>query len=48
MSRFFNHAQDGNLNFTVDADSRRIDFYTSRAIHADEEMCFDCAIHGPI
>ena len=43
FSRFFNHAQHGNLNFTVDPSRRRIDFYLSRDVETGEELRFDCA-----
>ena len=44
FSRFFNHAEFGNLNFTVSPADRRVDFYADRAISAGEELTFD---YGP-
>ncbi len=40
-SRFFNHAQHGNLNFTVDVERQRIDFWLKRDVRAGEQLMFD-------
>ena len=42
FTRFFNHAQGGNLETRVDTDNRRIDFVAARDISVGEEMTFDC------
>ena len=44
VSRFFNHAQFGNMRVNVDESAQRIDFYTTRAVAPDEELTFD---YGP-
>ena len=41
FSRFFNHEEFGNLNFTVNPAERRVDFYASTAIPAGDELTFD-------
>mmetsp|Transcript_84303 Transcript_84303/g.132799 ORF Transcript_84303/g.132799 Transcript_84303/m.132799 type:complete len:312 (-) Transcript_84303:66-1001(-) len=41
FSRYFNHAQHANLNFTVDSEQGHIDFYLQRDVQAGEELCFD-------
>ena len=41
FSRYFNHAEHGNLNFTVNKTTNRVDFYTARPIEAGEELTFD-------
>ena len=43
MSRYFNHAQHGNLNFTVDVENSRVDFYAMNNIEKGDELTFDCA-----
>ena len=40
-SRYFNHHEDGNLNFTVDKTTNRVDFYAARDIAVGDELCFD-------
>ena len=44
FSRFFNHAEHGNLEVRFDVDARTIKFFALRSIHAGEEMTFD---YGP-
>lgn len=44
FSRYFNHDEKFNLNFTVLPGERRIDFFASRAVLAGEELTFD---YGP-
>lgn len=41
FSRFFNHAQNGTLNFTVDAAARVVSFFAARDIDVGEELTFD-------
>ena len=41
FSRYFNHDQRANLNFTVDEELRRIDFYAASAIAVGDELTFD-------
>ena len=41
FSRYFNHAQHGNLDVTVNEIERRIDFVASAPISKGEEMVFD-------
>jgi hypothetical protein len=41
FSRFFNHHQNGTLDFTVDAAARRVDFFAAREIELGEELSFD-------
>lgn len=41
FSRYFNHDQRANLNFTVDDALRRIDFYAASAIAVGDELTFD-------
>jgi hypothetical protein len=49
VSRYFNHAQHGNLNFTVNKALNRVDFYLAHDVVAGEELCFDCACaHVPV
>ena len=40
-SRYFNHHEHGNLNFTVDKATSLVNFYASRDIKKGEELCFD-------
>ena len=42
FSRFFNHAEHGNLRVEVDPDLLRVDFFANSAISPGEELCFDC------
>ena len=46
FSRYFNHDQFGNLNFSVDVEAQRIDFFTSRQVHIGDELTFDCVYTG--
>ena len=41
FSRYFNHAQHGNLDVTVNELERRIDFVASARISEGDEMVFD-------
>ena len=41
LSRFFNHHEHGNLNFTVDKEALRVDFFAARDIAIGDELCFD-------
>ena len=41
FSRYFNHAEHGNLVSSTDEDELRVDFYAARDIAADEELTFD-------
>lgn len=41
FSRFFNHAEHGNLDVAVDTDLQQIEFTASRDIELGEEMTFD-------
>ena len=38
FSRYFNHAEHGNLVSSTDEDELRVDFYAARDIAADEEL----------
>jgi hypothetical protein len=40
-SRFFNHAQFANLNFTVDVQRQRVDFWLQRDVRAGDQLMFD-------
>ena len=40
-SRFFNHAQFANLNFTVDVQRQRVDFWLQRDVRAGDQLTFD-------
>jgi len=42
ISRYFNHAQHGSLNFTVDVEYSRVDFYAMNDIEKGDELTFDC------
>ena len=44
FTRFFNHDQRGNLNFTVSVDERRVDFFAASAIAPGSELCFDYGV----
>ena len=44
FSRFFNHAEHGNLEVRANVESRTIDFFALRDISAGEELTFD---YGP-
>ena len=44
FSRFFNHAEHGNLEVRFDVDARTIKFFALRSISAGEELTFD---YGP-
>jgi len=44
FSRFFNHREHGNLNFTVSAAERRVTFYAATDIAEGEELCFDYGV----
>ena len=41
FSRFFNHAEHGNLAVTVNVAEQRADFFASRRIEVGEEITFD-------
>lgn len=41
FSRFFNHAQYGNLDVVVDDEEQTIVFFAERDIEAGEELTFD-------
>lgn len=41
FSRYFNHAQHGNLNFTIDVVNKRVDFMLSRDVEKGEQLTFD-------
>jgi len=40
-SRFFNHAEHGNLNFTIDAARVCVDFYLTQDVEPGVELTFD-------
>lgn len=42
FSRFFNHAEVGSLNFTVDASNDEVAFYAARDVAWGDELTFDC------
>uniref|UniRef100_A0A7S0LLX3 SET domain-containing protein n=1 Tax=Coccolithus braarudii TaxID=221442 RepID=A0A7S0LLX3_9EUKA len=44
FSRYFNHEQNGTLNFTVDKDAQAVNFFAARDIEVGEELTFD---YGP-
>ena len=44
FSRYFNHAEHGNLVSSTDEDELRVDFYAARDIAADEELTFDYGV----
>ncbi|KAL1528133.1 hypothetical protein AB1Y20_009497 [Prymnesium parvum] len=44
FSRYFNHAQHGNLEVVVRAEEQRVDFYAARDIAAGEELTFDYGV----
>jgi len=44
FTRFFNHDQRGNLNFTVSVDPPRVDFFAAAAIAPGSELCFDYGV----
>ena len=46
FSRFFNHAEDGNIEAKVIAKEDRIEFRACRRIDAGEELVFDCPWAG--
>ena len=41
FSRYFNHAKEGNLEFEVYPEERRVEFFATRDIAAGEELTFD-------
>jgi len=41
FSRYFNHAEEGNLEFEVYPEERRVEFFACRDIAAGEELTFD-------
>ena len=41
FSRYFNHAEHGNLEVDVDSENTRVNFFAARDIAAGEELCFD-------
>ena len=45
FSRYLNHAEDGTLQFEIDAEAKRVDFYAARDVGPDEELTFD---YGPL
>ena len=44
FSRFFNHAEHGNLRVEVDVDLLHVDFFADSNIGVGEEMCFDYGV----
>ena len=44
FTRYFNHDQNGNLNFTVSAEERRVDFFAAAPIAPGDELCFDYGV----
>jgi len=44
FSRYFNHAQIANLNFTMDPERKRIDFYLAANVQVGDELCFDYGV----
>ena len=44
FSRYFNHHQNGTLNFTVNVAEQRIDFFTACAVAPGEELTFDYGV----
>ena len=41
FSRYFNHAEDGNLEFEIYPEERRVEFFASRSIAVGDELNFD-------
>ena len=41
FSRYFNHAEEGNLEFEVYPEEQRVEFFACRDIAAGEELTFD-------
>eukprot|EP00966_Prymnesium_polylepis_P267377 6176976-Prymnesium_polylepis.1 len=45
FSRFFNHAEHGNLDVHVDAEAVRVEFYAATYIQQGEELTFDYGVN---
>ena len=44
FSRYFNHDQRGNLNFTVDEPNARVDFFAAAPLQVGDELTFDYGV----
>ena len=44
FSHYFNHHQNGTLNFTVDVENQRVDFYLAEDVAAGDELTFDYGV----